>query len=786
MKKLLVVIMGLIACVHYSYATMELSLNISGRNNVRCTYAEATNTYTITGSGKNAYVPIDALSRNLNAKEMKLVFEYCSVGGVANLTLSYGDTFKEVRTISYGTLSPTGTSEYKPFSVDMSSDICAFKWGKEGQVFRLGIGADERVKIRNLRIEEIEPNVQGKITCSSVGVEDVIVSDGYTFARTNENGEYSLYSNKKNGYIFYVIPSGYMPKTTSSSSNDERIFTRFWKYLSKTNDLKAVETVNFELMVENNNDFRMLVGADPQMANKNNDVNTFRTLFFPCTEKEVKEANEANVPIYSTYMGDLAWDNYWYSRSWGHTQYKNVFIQNYSKYKMRHFSVMGNHDHDGAIYNSDSVDFMSAHSFRENLGPNYYSYNIGKIHFLVMDDIIYKNEDTGGSYAKGIVGSRNYTEGFSDTQVNWAKKDLAMLDADATVIMSMHAPMYKIGSIAHNTISNGLLNYDQMESLLSRFKQVHIWSGHRHLTYNMNPVACPRIMEHTINQMGGDLYAASYYSGLYSPSPQGVGRPVSADGTPGSYQMFYFYGDSITWRFKGLEKDNNGQFHVFDGNSIRNFWQTDATMKAICAESEELNTYASLEDNAIIVNVFNYDTKWKVEVFEGTSTKSLDVSSYQCRDIYHILAYEYNYYKKNKSVPSITANHYHTFKAVAKNATTSITVRVTDRFGNKYERTITRPQTVTLNNLAVGENKETIILTGIDKQKAEFVNDMDVRCVGSYIVIKKQSAGMAQITSIDGTTRTVGLSEGVNKIPAPQKGINIVTMNGKSLKLFVR
>ena len=137
-------------------------------------------------------------------------------------------------------------------------------------------------------------------------------------------------------------------------------------------------------------------------------------------------------------------------------------------------------------------------------------------------------------------------------------------------------------------------------------------------------------------------------------------------------------------------------------------------------------------------------------------------------------------------MPSITANHYHTFKAVAKNATTSITVRVTDRFGNKYERTITRPQTVTLNNLAVGENKETIILTGIDKQKAEFVNDMDVRCEGSYIVIKKQSAGMAQITSIDGTTRTVSLSEGVNKIPAPQKGINIVTMNGKSLKLFVR
>jgi len=284
--------------------------------------------------------------------------------------------------------------------------------------------------------------------------------------------------------------------------------------------------------------------------------------------------------------------------------------------------------------------------------------------------------------------------------------------------------------------------------------------------------------------MGGDLYAASYYSGLYAPNPQGVGRPVSADGTPGSYQMFYFYGDSVTWRFKGLEKDNNGQFHVYDGNSVRNFWKTDATMKALCAANSALDSYASLEDNVILVNVFNYDPKWKVEVFEGNSTTSLKVVGYSCRDIYHILAYDYYYYMKNKSAGSTTSEHFHTFKAVAKEATTPITVRVTDRFGNIYERTIERPQAISLNALAVGEEK--VVLSGIDKRKADMVNGLDVRSEGGYIVINTRKAGMAQIVSIDGISHSVNLSAGENRIPAPQKGINIVTVEGRSQKLYLK
>ena len=296
MKKYLFAVLFMLQSVVYIHATMNLTINKDGRYNMRCTYAESTNTYTLTASGKNAYVPIDSLTRDLTDKEVLLTFEYNSYGGIADLTFAFGNEFTLARKTSLGKLAATG-SDYVKVTYNLTSDICAFKWGHADQVLRIGIAADERLKIRDLRIEEIEPNVQGTISCNGVGVEDVVVSDGYVFTRTNEDGKYSFYSDKKNGYVFYEIPSGYMPVDNSSLTSEQRIFTRFWKDLSKRNDLKALETVNFQLQVENNTNFRMLVGADPQMSNRNNDVNTFRTLFFPCSDAEYKEAMEANVPI---------------------------------------------------------------------------------------------------------------------------------------------------------------------------------------------------------------------------------------------------------------------------------------------------------------------------------------------------------------------------------------------------------------------------------------------------------------------------------------------------------
>ena len=60
-------------------------------------------------------------------------------------------------------------------------------------------------------------NITGRITTSDgLPLADVPVSDGVAITLTNKNGEYSLHSDKKYGYVFYTLPSGYEPETESN------------------------------------------------------------------------------------------------------------------------------------------------------------------------------------------------------------------------------------------------------------------------------------------------------------------------------------------------------------------------------------------------------------------------------------------------------------------------------------------------------------------------------------------------------------------------------------------
>lgn len=767
-------------------ADLDMSLNISNSSQTTKSFDEATGVYSFVSTGTDPYVYTNALTRDLGTLETKLTFEYISKTGIEDLVFYYCNPLDENRSAWMGNLTPT--TEWKTAELDLMADVTAFGFGKEGTYLRFDFGSKSGrdIKIRNMKMTNIVPNVTGRVYCSGVGMEGVVVSDGYTMTKTDADGNYQLYSNKKDGHVFVQIPSGYMPRIkASTATNETRIFPQFYTKLSYPNTINKVEKINFEMMVENNTKFRMLVGADPQFSNRNTDLKMFETLFFPLTVQEYKEAQEAGEPIYSTYMGDLAWDNYWYSKSFAHPQYRAEFFNNYNFYKIRHFSVMGNHDNDGATTPTDSTDYMAEKEWRQFMGPTYYSYNIGNVHFMALDDIIYKNQDTGGSYSTGIVGSRNYDEGFSMRNVNFTKRDLAMVDKDKIIVLCMHAPMYYISDINQTTVSYNRVNQSLIDRAIMPFNNVMIWSGHRHVTYNMNPKNYPNVMEHSLNQMGGDLYASVYYSSLFEPNSQNVGRPVSHDGSVGSYQMFYFDGDKVTWMYKALEKDNNGQFHVFDGNSLKKFWASDETMQKVVKAESALN-YSSLPDNSVLVNVFNYDPKWKVEVFEGSSDKSLAVSGYKCRDAYHILAADYYYYKKNNKLPSsVTGYNYHTFIAKTSSPTTPVTVQVTDRFGNIFKRTITRPHEVSLDAMAVGENKEEVILTGVSQHNTKYC-EAKIYTSGSDIVINAQKAGSAMITTLDGKSTIVNLAEGNNRFASLGKGICIVTVNGVSKKLFVK
>jgi hypothetical protein len=86
--------------------------------------------------------------------------------------------------------------------------------------------------------------------------------------------------------------------------------------------------------------------------------------------------------------------------------------------------VPGNHDRN---YDSGSADH-EYDSFKSLFGPTYYSYDEGKAHFVVLEDIAGE-------------GKTGYKQGIGEKELTWLKNDLAKTPKDRLVVLMMHIPL---------------------------------------------------------------------------------------------------------------------------------------------------------------------------------------------------------------------------------------------------------------------------------------------------------------------------------------------------------
>ena len=522
-------------------------------------------------------------------------------------------------------------------------------------------------------------NITGRITCKGKGVANVVVSDGYELTKTNHEGYYELRSLKQNGYVFYTLPSGYEPEVKNG------FIPVFWAQL--TEDTNTNEEHNFSLRKVKNKKHYLVVGADSHLANRNSDLKQFRNGFMECLKKEVKQAGKT--PIYSTILGDLSWDVYWYDRNFGPKHFMRTLTK--ENYPIILFPVIGNHDNNGAVSAGEDCDFLSAGMFRHVMCPNYYSYNLGEVHYVVLDDIYYKNTDTGGKYNKGIVGSRNYDGYITPEQFNWLRKDLEQVDKETPIIVQVHIPIWRLDMNTFETYAS-LTNHNNENSsealgeILKDFKQVFILSGHTHHNYHAHPQAYPNIHENNIAAICATWWATGELTG----------RHICKDGSPGGYELFTIKGKDIKWQYHSIEKNDDSPFRLYDMNKVKEFYQTDKTMKAILEQYPNRTNYGTIGDNIILLNIYDYDTDWKIEVTENGV--SLPIKRVTTEDPLHTLAYDVPKFKAdgNYGSGSITGKYSHFFFIQANTATEEVNVRVTDSFGQTYTSKFHRPAPYTI------------------------------------------------------------------------------------------
>lgn len=510
--------------------------------------------------------------------------------------------------------------------------------------------------------------VYGIVSSAGVGVENVVVSDGAEVTVTNEKGIYQLKSAKKWGYVFISVPSGYEVPSVG-------VLPQF--HCALKNSADVVERADFKLeKVDGQDSYKIFMLGDMHLANRTGDLGQFAQFTSDLTDYMTRHKGEK---MYALTLGDMTWDLYWYSNSYYFPQYLNTVNSQIKNLQI--FHTMGNHDND---FQTRS-DYDAAVKYVDQICPTYYSFNIGKVHYVVMDDIDCSSYDG--------TESRNYVKSLSAEQLDWLAKDLSHVAKTTPVVVAMHAQVF------YPTTSGFKIDHDQVNTLrlfdILDGYTVRFVTGHTHKLFNVTPDA-PIVDGHNFREYNsGSVCASWWWSGNLTP-----GIHIGTDGTPGGYGIWDVTGTDFQCLYKSTGWPEEYQFRSYDLNNVHfsmadvPLMPSDISASVKNAYMQYVNAYPQNNDNEVLINIWNWNSDWTLSVVDE-NRKTLPYTEVWAYDPLHIAALSVKRFNNAglKSTPSfITDKFTHFFKVKADDADTDLVITVKDEFGNEWTENMQRPK----------------------------------------------------------------------------------------------
>lgn len=600
-------------------------------------------------------------------------------GGECTFAVSGGGGKSPLTTDTFILESDAGISYVCPI-VNTSSDSFTVRLadGCETGYYKVFVKRDARKKsfgrIYINIVEDIDfkpdagTTVYGIVSSAGVGVENVVVSDGAEVTVTNEKGIYQLKSAKKWGYVFISVPSGYEVPSVG-------VLPQFHRALKNSADV--VERADFKLeKVDGQDSYKIFMLGDMHLANRTGDLGQFAQFTSDLTDYMTRHKGEK---MYALTLGDMTWDLYWYSNSYYFPQYLNTVNSQIKNLQI--FHTMGNHDND---FQTRS-DYDAAVKYVDQICPTYYSFNIGKVHYVVMDDIDCSSYD--GST------SRNYVKSLSAEQLDWLAKDLSYVAKTTPVVVAMHAQVFYPTTsgfkIDHDPV-NTLRLFDILDGYIVRFV-----TGHTHKLFNVTPDA-PIVDGHNFREYNsGSVCASWWWSGNLTP-----GIHIGTDGTPGGYGIWDVTGTDFQCLYKSTGWPEEYQFRSYDLNNVHfsmadvPLMPSDISASVKNAYMQYVNAYPQNNDNEVLINIWNWNSDWTLSVVDE-NRKTLPYTEVWAYDPLHIAALSVKRFNNAglKSTPSfITDKFTHFFKVKADDADTDLVITVKDEFGNEWTENMQRPK----------------------------------------------------------------------------------------------
>ncbi len=476
-----------------------------------------------------------------------------------------------------------------------------------------GQGAD-RIEIPDKEGMTVKGIVINSVTKEPI--EGIIISDGRLFTTTAEDGIYYLPTDlSTQRCVFAILPSEYeVPVNGSNCFNA-------WKPIMGSKD---VYTLNFSLTPRESacDNYQVLFVGDPQIKTNDNSIQSYDYVI----EGVTKYAASANVPVYAVNLGDIVWDD----MSLFGTAKRSI-----ARAGVAHFNVPGNHDH----YQSAANEYDAIADYIKAFGPNNYSVNIGKIHYIFLDTVAWAMDETNKD---------KYASGLDEEALTFLENDLKYVSKDTPLHICCHTSMSKTNEIW----STNRYNFERFDDLIAGY-DVQIWYGHYHINYmysytdadlSSGKSKAKSMESHMIVRCTGTLK---------------MNGELSPDGIPRGFVVADVKGKDVTWKYEAVAEYENEQLFVY--------------------------TPAETGENYLYANVFLYDNKWgKVEWWEN-GVKVCDMEAIVGIDPMYAKLYREN--GNIGMVPADTDNS-HLFRCIPSPGVTSGEVRITDRFGNLYTQEV--------------------------------------------------------------------------------------------------
>ena len=508
-------------------------------------------------------------------------------------------------------------------------------------------------------------NIYGTVTCGGSPMEGVLVSDGIDIVETDSNGHYAIQSEKKWENVFVIIPSGYeVPK--------DGVMPRHYQPLTEAASIP--EQVDFELTPTGSDTYRLLILGDMHLARRTGDLDQFAKVSRFMDEF----IDSAPGKVYGLTLGDLAWDMYWVSNNFGLPEYVATMNEAFGSKEFPVFHTMGNHDNEMEC----SGDLDKARRYIHTVAPTYYSFNLGQVHVIVLDDMDFTGVPSGQSHRS------EYHRNLTPDEIEWLRKDLSYVDKSHPVIVTAHETLALPDGLGWKDELNGAdIDISTFLDIFSGYN-VRMITGHTHSIFNRRHNSS--FVEHNYGAVCGTWW----WSGYLTP-----GIHIGQEGSPGGFGVFEIDGTDITHYYQAAGQSRDYQFRAYDMNKVKEFLTEDYA-GGHPDWTKYYNYIQNFDDNVIFLNVWDWDEDWNVEIEEnGTPLTVTRVGG--AYDPLHIAAFTGPRLKISSASdsPSFQTRKWnHFFKATASSATSTVTVKVTDRYGNVFTEEMTRPKVFSIDD----------------------------------------------------------------------------------------